>query len=108
MRGRRATLTACGPSHLPALGPNVELPGRYYPVRAFATREDLAKCLASMAMALDYDNFKNEVANKHIHTRATIYHDVWQDCRKIANVVSRGPEDVARSSVGKARSRPNR
>ncbi len=39
-------------------------------------------------MALDYDNFKNEVANKHIHTWATIYHYVWQDCRKIANVVS--------------------
>jgi hypothetical protein len=70
-------------SHLPELGPNIELPGRDYPVRAFTTREALAKCLSSLALALDYSNFKSTVRARHSPARADIYGKVWQDCLEI-------------------------
>jgi 8-oxo-dGTP pyrophosphatase MutT (NUDIX family) len=38
-------------------------------------------------MALDYDNFKNEVATRHSGERAAIYHDVWHACRTIQKKV---------------------
>ncbi len=70
-------------SYFPELGSNVALPGRDYPWRAFTTRDDLALCLARVAQALDYSNFKNEVGLRHSSGRAHIYGDVWRVCRKM-------------------------
>jgi hypothetical protein len=67
----------------PDLGPNVELPGRDYPVRAFATREGLAQCLTRIALSLDYSNFKSAVGAQRGHGRARIYSKVWSDCLAI-------------------------
>jgi hypothetical protein len=36
-----------------------------------------------MATAIDYSNFKNAVAKRHIAGRAHIYAGVWPDCRAI-------------------------
>jgi hypothetical protein len=70
-------------SCFPGLGPNVELPGRDYPVRAFTSRADLATCLSLIATSLDYSNFKSEVARRHSSTRAHIYGRIWEDCLAI-------------------------
>jgi 8-oxo-dGTP pyrophosphatase MutT (NUDIX family) len=86
--------------YLPELGPNIEIPGRDYPVRAFTTHEDFARCLAVMAMALDYDNFKNEVARKHSSERAHIYHDAWHACRKIEKTNARPRSHETKTSTG--------
>ena len=67
----------------PELGPNVEKPGRDYPVRAFTNRVDLAICLGRMAKTLDYSNFKDTVATRHSSERAHTYAKVWADCRAI-------------------------
>ena len=70
-------------SYLPSLGPNVELPGRDYPVRAFVQRQEFARALADMALAIDYDNFKDTVAARHGAARAHVYGRVWADCLDI-------------------------
>jgi hypothetical protein len=70
-------------THFHELGPNMELTGRDYPVRAFTTHADFARCLSRLANALDYDNFKGAVASRHSRTRAHIYGDVWSACRQI-------------------------
>lgn len=70
-------------SYFPKLGPNVSISGRDYPWRAFTTSADLAECLCRVALAIDYSNFKNEVAARMGYERAHIYGDVWSACRKI-------------------------
>ncbi len=69
--------------HLPELGPSLRKPGRDYPVRAFTTRADLARCMTRIVEALDYSNFKSAVGTRQGYGRAHIYGDVWRDCLKI-------------------------
>jgi hypothetical protein len=54
-----------------------------YPFRLTAPRKQVAKLLASfVAEDLDYDNFKNRVAEND-PGRAHLYHEVWATTRKI-------------------------
>ena len=59
VRSRRPeTLDALRERWLPELGENVTLAGTDYEVRAYCTREDLARALARMALAIDDRSFK--------------------------------------------------
>ncbi len=54
-----------------------------YPFRLTAPRKQVAKLLASFVTeCLDYDNFKNRVAENDPE-RAHLYHDVWATTRRI-------------------------
>jgi 8-oxo-dGTP pyrophosphatase MutT (NUDIX family) len=79
-------------SFLPTLGPNVSLPGRDYPWRAFSTRDDFAACLSAMAEAIDYSNFKSAVEHRQGPTRAVVYADVWSAGRKIRDAPDVTPQ----------------
>jgi 8-oxo-dGTP pyrophosphatase MutT (NUDIX family) len=68
---------------LPELGESVTIPHRDYPWRAFADRRSLADCLSRIALALDYDNFKDAVAEHQSHERAHVYRGVWSACHEI-------------------------
>jgi 8-oxo-dGTP pyrophosphatase MutT (NUDIX family) len=72
-------------SFLPMLGPNFSLPGRDYPWRALAKRDDFAACVSAIAEAIDYSNFKSAVAQRQGHERASVYADVWSAARKISD-----------------------
>lgn len=51
--------------------------GTDYPWRATVTHVAFAAAATRMVMAIDYPNFKNEVATKQGHGRAKRYGDVW-------------------------------
>ncbi len=87
-------------AHFPELGPNVEMQGRDYPVRAFTTHEDFAECMSKLAMAIDYGNFKNAVSARQGHARASVYGKVWQDCLKIQPAA---PTTITGSAAPKSR-----
>jgi 8-oxo-dGTP pyrophosphatase MutT (NUDIX family) len=87
-------------THLPELGPNIELPGRDYPIRAFTTRVAFAKCLCALALDLDYSNFKSAVSSRHSATRAHIYGKVWQDCLDIEHQANKDDQAGLTASVG--------
>ena len=70
---------------LPELGESVTIPNRDYPWRSFTDRRSLADCLSRIALALDYDNFKDAVADRLSHERAHDYLGVWGACRKISD-----------------------
>ena len=87
---------------LPELGPSMGIPNRDYPWRAFTTREAFGQCLAQITLNLDYDNFKDAVAQRLSEDRSHIYLGVWSACRAIedepasaqtATVVSSAPID---------------
>jgi ADP-ribose pyrophosphatase YjhB (NUDIX family) len=73
----KSDLEALRQQCLPSLGKVTENEGTDYPYRAKAKRSEVAKALAQMVEQLDYDNFKNEVAEKQGHRRAKVYHGVW-------------------------------
>jgi 8-oxo-dGTP pyrophosphatase MutT (NUDIX family) len=73
----KSDLDALRQQCLPSLGMVTENEGTDYPYRAKAKRSEVAKALAQMVERLDYDNFKNEVAEKQGHHRAKAYHEVW-------------------------------
>ena len=70
-------------THVPELGETVRIPGRDYPVRAFANSDDLAGGLSRIVQSIDYSNFKSEVSRRQGYERAHIYGDVWADCLRI-------------------------
>ena len=51
--------------------------GTDYPARARISHEDFAKGLSKLARAINYPNFKNEVAAKNGRGRARVYSRVW-------------------------------
>lgn len=63
--------------YLPSLSDTVEIAGRDYPYRAFATKEAVASAMYYAAMDIDYGNFKNEVLNEQGIARELLYSDVW-------------------------------
>lgn len=83
-------------SFLPSLGLSISKPGRDYPWRAFVKRSDFAECLLQMAMAIDYSNYKDAVAQIQGHERTRIYHHVWSACRQIKDDA---PSKLAEPSV---------
>jgi len=48
-----------------------------YKYRAKVSRAELAQALGQIALDIDYDNFKNSVAEQQGGTRAHLYGDVW-------------------------------
>jgi hypothetical protein len=89
-------------SYLPGLGPNVEVPGRDYPVRAFSTHQEFADCLSKLALEIDYTNFKDTVAARQGYARASVYGKVWQDCLKIQPALPTSGKRPARLGDGAA------
>jgi|SRR5579862_297515 len=70
-------------AYFPSLPEPIHKSGRDYPWRAFATRQQLADCLAKVALSLDYTNFKDTVARRLSDHRAHIYLRVWSACHAI-------------------------
>jgi hypothetical protein len=54
-------------------------PNADYPYRVEVDRLDFATVMTEAVDGVDYDNFKNAVAEQQGAVRATVYHDVWQD-----------------------------
>lgn len=61
--------------------PNAEYPPRPYwsdyPFRLRCTRQEWSDAVATMALEIDYSNFKDRVAAKQGKKRAGIYNSVW-------------------------------
>ena len=64
-------------SQCPELGAVAVDPDADYRFRAQAPRAAVARALSRLAESLDYDNFKNEVAQQQGRERACLYHRVW-------------------------------
>ena len=62
---------------LPELSPTIGHAGTDYPWRATASHEAVAAAAGRMVMAINYPNFKDEVATKQGHARAKRYGGVW-------------------------------
>lgn len=58
-------------------GAVLETPAADYRFRVRMTKADWAGYVADCARAIDYDNFKNAVAQRQGRARATIYGEVW-------------------------------
>ena len=52
-------------------------PERDYGYRAVVPRERWSAGLVLLAAEIDYDNFKNAVAERQGYDRADVYHRVW-------------------------------
>ena len=63
---------------LPELSPTIGKAGTDYPWRGTVSHEAFAAATARMVMAIDYSNFKNEVAAKQGKARSARYGEVWQ------------------------------
>lgn len=63
-------------AYLPTLSATVETRGGDYRYRAWVSREDLADGMVRLAGAIDYSNFKAEVARRD-PDRAHTYGEVW-------------------------------
>lgn len=72
-----ADLDALRAHYMPGLGDVSESKTNDYRFRAVAPRAEVASALAGMVNALDYSNFKNQVAKVQGSSRAHLYHDVW-------------------------------
>ena len=79
----RADLDRLREKFLAELGEVLANVGTDYPYRATCSHEQWAEAMRSMAMELDYSNFKSAVANHMGSKRANIYHDVWAALWKI-------------------------
>jgi len=64
---------------LPDLGPTVEGAGTDYQYRAKVSHQHFSAGAARMTENIDYDNFKNAVAKRMGHQRASAYSNVWRD-----------------------------
>lgn len=63
--------------YLPELGPVLESTTTDYRFRAVARQAAVAQAMVRLVADLDYDNFKNAVAQRQGQARADLYHDVW-------------------------------
>ena len=73
----RTDLDALRERWLPELGPTKSNAGTDYRYRATVAPQALAGAMQRMALAIDYSNFKNEVASTQGKERAHAYHEVW-------------------------------
>jgi len=62
----------------PELGDSVEDPDADYRFRAQAPKVAIAAALSRLTEDIDYDNFKNAVAQRQGSQRAGIYSKAWQ------------------------------
>ena len=63
--------------YLPGLSITTTKGGTDYPYRATISHAEFAAGLARMGEAINYSNFKNEVAKKMGSRRSHAYHKVW-------------------------------
>jgi 8-oxo-dGTP pyrophosphatase MutT (NUDIX family) len=97
----RGDLVALKEHYLPALGPIQQSSNTDYRFRAVAPRADVSAAMAQMVEALDYSNFKSEVAKKQGQQRASLYHQVWDVLNQLQTAPSFvEPEPVAESYGG--------
>src|SRR4051795_12558108 len=73
----REDLEALRARHLPDLEV-VETDHTDYRYRAFVARDEWVHAAQALAAAIDYPNFKNAVAERQGHERATRYSHVWR------------------------------
>jgi len=73
----RADLDTLREQWLPTLGATRESRDTDYRFRATAPQTEVAAAMARMVEAIDYSNFKDEVARRQGSARAHRYHDVW-------------------------------
>jgi ADP-ribose pyrophosphatase YjhB (NUDIX family) len=100
----KSDLEALRQQCLPSLGKVTENEGTDYPYRAKAKRSEVAKALAQMVEQLDYDNFKNEVAEKQGHHRAKVYHEVWDVLYDLEKKTANSSKSAAKNSKTKSAS----
>lgn len=72
----RADLEALREAHLPDVD-IVETRDRDYRFRALVARDAWAHAAGALARDIDYPNFKNAVAERQGHSRASRYSHVW-------------------------------
>ena len=65
--------------YLPGLSPTTTKGGTDYPYRATISHAEVAAGVAKLGEAINYSNFKNEVAKRMGSGRAHTYSKVWQD-----------------------------
>lgn len=58
-------------------------PDADYPFRAAVPRERWSAALVLLAAEIDYDNFKNAVAERQGSRREAVYHRVWAALREL-------------------------
>jgi hypothetical protein len=75
----RKDLEALRDKYLPNLGEIVRNENTDYRYRAKVSPEKFAEAAAQMVRDIDYDNFKNTVAQVQGHRRSHIYSGVWED-----------------------------
>jgi ADP-ribose pyrophosphatase YjhB (NUDIX family) len=92
IRSRVRSDLECLKSYLPSLAKITEGEGTDYRFRAKAKRSDVAKAVAKMVEAIDYTNFKNEVAAKQGEKRAHVYADVWTALFALQSETSNSPQ----------------
>ena len=74
----RKDLEALRDKYLPDLGEIVRNENTDYRYRAKVSPEKFAEAAAQMVRDIDYDNFKNTVAQVQGHRRSHIYSGVWR------------------------------
>jgi ADP-ribose pyrophosphatase YjhB (NUDIX family) len=79
----RADLDRLRERYVPELGPTIAGGGTDYPYRALASSEALAHGFGKLVRAIDYSNFKDEVARVSGAARAKVCGEVWSAARKI-------------------------
>ena len=82
----RSDLERLRDSFLPGMSAIKENAGTDYRFRATAPKGEVAIALANIAMGIDYDNFKNEVAKQQGKARASTYSKVWDALYKLQDV----------------------
>jgi len=79
----RSDLEALRELYLPGLGDISENSVTDYRFRATAPRAEVAAAMAELVNALEYSNFKNQVAKVQGGERAHLYHEVWDTLYKL-------------------------
>jgi len=97
----RSDLEDLKAGYLPTLGGIEESSSTDYRYRARAPKADVGAGLAKAALAVDYSNFKNAVAQRQGHAREKLYHGVWDVLYKLQK-----PPPLPASSAAARRSAP--
>jgi 8-oxo-dGTP pyrophosphatase MutT (NUDIX family) len=79
----RADLDQLREDFVPQLGPTIAGGGTDYPYRAVTSPDDLTRGVGKLVGAIDYANFKDEVARVAGAARAKVCGEVWSAARKI-------------------------
>ena len=81
----RADLEQLKASYLPELGPVLENSSTDYRYRAGAPQAAVAQAMARLVADLDYDNFKNRIAESRGHAFHDALSNVWTDMLAVAD-----------------------